>query len=81
MRRWSDTDKLIIVTNFDAKDTFGFELQIPQDIIKQWNLNDGTYKATDQLYNEEQATLQVQNQAGTMRVDIKPLQSFVFKLE
>ena len=79
--RWSDTDKLIVVTNFDAKDTFGFELQLPQDIIKQWNLNDGTYKATDQLYNEEQATLQVQNQAGTMRVDIKPLQSFVFKLE
>ncbi|MEC7781956.1 MAG: alpha-amylase family protein [Bacteroidota bacterium] len=79
--RWSDTDKLIVVTNFDAKDTFGFELQIPQDIIKQWNLNDGTYKATDQLYNEEQAVLQVQNQGGTMRVDIKPLQSFVFKIE
>jgi len=79
--RWSETDKLIIVTNFDANDTFGFELQLPQDIIKQWKLNDGTYKAIDQLYGEEEARLTIEEQSGRMRVDIKPLQSFVFRVE
>lgn len=79
--RWSETDKLIIVTNFDANDTFGFELQLPQDIIQQWKLNDGTYKAIDQLYGEEEAKLTIKEQSGSMRVDIKPLQSFVFRVE
>lgn len=79
--RWSETDKLIIVTNFDANDTFGFELQLPQDIIQQWKLNDGTYKAIDQLYGEEEARLTIEEQSARMRVDIKPLQSFVFRVE
>ena len=79
--RWSETDKLIIVTNFDANDTFGFELQLPQNIIQQWKLNDGTYKAIDQLYGEEEARLIIEEQSGKMRVDIKPLQSFVFSVE
>lgn len=79
--RWSETDKLIIVTNFDANDTFGFELQLPQDIIQQWKLNDGTYEAIDQLYGEEEAMLTIEEQLGKMRIDIKPLQSFVFRVE
>lgn len=79
--RWSETDKLIIVTNFDANDTFGFELQLPQDIIQQWKLNDGTYEAIDQLYGEEEARLTIEEQLGKMRVDIKPFQSFVFRVE
>ena len=78
--RWSKEEKLIIVSNFDAQDKFGFELQIPNDIIQKWNLEDGNYKATDQLYGKITGELKVENGLGKMRVDIKPLESFVFKL-
>ena len=78
--RWSDRDKLVIVTNFDANNTYGFELQIPQHIIEKWDLRDGSYSATDQLYNSQKTDLKVENGVGSMRVDLKPLESFVFKL-
>ena len=78
--RWSDTDKLVVVTNFSPFDTYGFELQIPQEIIETWNLKNGDYKMVDQLYKETKTTLKVENGQGQMRVDLKPLESFVFKL-
>lgn len=79
--RWSEGEKLIIVTNFDAKDSFGFDLQIPLEIITQWDLANGKYKAVDQLYGKTGAELQIDNGQGKMRVDIKPLESFIFKVE
>ena len=79
--RWSETDKLVIVTNFDPFDTFGFELQIPQEIIESWHLENGNYTMIDQLYEETTTTLKVEHNMGTMRVDIKPLESFVFKVD
>ena len=78
--RFRESEKLIIVANFDPYDSFGFELQIPENIISQWNLRDGEYAATDQLYNKKTGILKIENQNGEMRVDIKPLESFIFKV-
>ncbi|HRM13458.1 MAG TPA: alpha-amylase family protein, partial [Flavobacterium sp.] len=41
--RWSDTQKLVIVTNFSWLSTSNFELKIPSEIIRKWNLKDGNY--------------------------------------
>ncbi len=79
--RWSGDDKLVIVSNFDANDTYGFELQIPQHIIETWQLKEGSYTLTDQLYEKTTGNLKVENGLGKMRVDVKPLESFVFKLD
>ena len=78
--RWSDTEKLIVVTNFDAQDTFGFELQLPESIIKKWNLSNGKYQVIDQLYGNQEGELNVYEGKAELRVDIKPLQSFIFKV-
>ncbi|RXG32594.1 alpha-amylase family protein [Leeuwenhoekiella marinoflava] len=78
--RWCETDKLIVVTNFDANDTFGFELQVPQHIIETWGLVDGDYDVLDQLYENQTGSLKIENGLGKIRVDIKPLESFVYKL-
>ncbi len=79
--RWSKTEKLIVVTNFDAGDTFGFSIGLPPDLAEKWQLKDGDYLLTDQLYGEEKAILRVKEGDARMRVDLKPLQSFIFKLE
>ncbi|MFD2916540.1 alpha-amylase family glycosyl hydrolase [Psychroserpens luteus] len=79
--RWSDDEQLIIVSNFNAENTYGFELQIPSEILKTWNLSDGEYQFEDQLYNTYNSTLKVNGEQGTIRIDVKPLESFILKLK
>ena len=62
--RWSDTQKLIVVTNFSWLTTSNFELKIPADVITKWNLKDGEYTITDQLYNKSIIQLEVSQWRG-----------------
>ena len=79
--RYSETEKLIIISNFNADNEYGFELQIPANIIKKWNLKEGEYQFKDQLYNEYSSTLVVKNNEAKIRLDVKPLESFILKLQ
>lgn len=78
--RWSDTQKLIIVTNFYSLASSNFELRIPADIIQKWNLKEGTYTITDQLYHQKTTQLRVENGEGKAKISIAPLESFIFQL-
>lgn len=78
--RGNDKEQWVIMVNFSETDTYGFELKIPSFVLGSWFLNDGTYTLTDELYGEEKTTLKVKHNQGEMRVDIKPLQSLVFKI-
>ena len=78
--RWSDKQKLIIVTNFYALASSNFELRIPADIIQKWNLKDGTYNITDQLYQKKTTELRVENGEGKAQISIGPSESFIFQL-
>ena len=77
--RWSDSEKLIVVSNFDANDWFGFELKIPGEVIKKWQLSEGKHAITDVLFGSDKI-LNVENGIGTFRVDINPLESYIFRL-
>ena len=79
--RWSDDEKLIVITNFNAENTYGFELGLPKEIIETWNLKEGEYQVEDQLYDTYKSTLKVRNNQATVRVDVKPLESFILKIE
>ncbi|NDP27674.1 MAG: alpha-amylase [Flavobacterium sp.] len=78
--RWSETQKLIIVTNFYSLASSNFELRIPADIIQKWNLKDGTYTITDQLYHQKTTQLRVENGEGKAQISIGPSESFIFQL-
>jgi glycosidase len=78
--RWSDSQKLIIVTNFSWLTTSNFELKIPADIIQKWNLKDGTYTITNQLYHKNSVQLQVVNGEGKAQISIAPSESFIYGL-
>ncbi|WJJ97459.1 alpha-amylase family glycosyl hydrolase [Algibacter luteus] len=78
--RWSHNEKLIIISNFNAKNTYGFELSIPQNIIEKWDLKNGDYTVVDQLYKSYTSKLKVSGNKAEVRVDIKPLESFILKL-
>ncbi len=79
--RWYHTEQLIVVSNFNADNTYGFELQLPEDLVSKLKLQNGEYKLEDQLYNQYSSTLKVENGKAKVRIDIQPLQSFILKIE
>lgn len=78
--RWSEEERLIVISNFDAEGVQEFELTIPEDLIKNFDLKDGSYVLKDQLYNDYSTQLIVKNGLGKMQVKLEPLQSFILKL-
>ncbi len=79
--RWSENEKLIIISNFNTDNTYGFELQLPQDIIEKWHLKKGDYEVSDQLYGKYKSILKVEDKTGKVRIDIGPLESFILKIK
>lgn len=78
--RWSSAEQLIIVSNFDAVANYSFKLQIPENIIKEWKLNNNTYEVSDMLYGSKKE-LVVGNGVGTLDIQIGPLESFIFSVK
>lgn len=78
--RWSEVEKLIIVTNFSWVAASKFELKVPSDIIRKWRLKDGNYTLTDQLYKRNSVQLVVLNGEGKAEISIAPSESFIFQL-
>ncbi|MEC5166013.1 glycosidase [Flavobacterium sp. PL11] len=79
--RWSEDQKLVIITNFSWLTNSAFELKIPSDIIQKWNLKDGNYILTDQIYKKNSVQLQVLNGEGRAAIKIAPSESFIYEIE
>ena len=79
--RWSESQKLIVSANFDAEKTYDFELLIPEEIIKTWNLKDGNYTLSDHLNLAGKQQLQITKGLGKIKLSIKPLTSFILEIK
>ncbi|AIZ40587.1 alpha-amylase family glycosyl hydrolase [Cellulophaga baltica] len=80
--RWSDDEKLIIVTNFDKEKTYDLTLKVPEFMIEKWKLSSGIFPMEDQLYHVSNPELKVMDtKIGEFSLQIKPLESFIFKLK
>ncbi|WP_405268907.1 alpha-amylase family glycosyl hydrolase [Cellulophaga sp. Ld12] len=80
--RWSDDEKLIIVANFDKEKTYDFTLKVPEFMIEEWKLSSGIFPMEDQLYHISNPELKVTDtKIGEFSLQIKPLESFIFKLK
>jgi len=79
--RWSNDEKLIIISNFDAKESYELELKLPKEIIAAWNLKAAQYHLIDQLYGTQKADLKIENGEGTIKFKLDPLASYIFKVQ
>ncbi len=79
--RWTENEKLIVIANFNAENKYGFELQLPEDLVKKLELKNGEYQVNDQLYGKYTSTLKVENGKAEVRLDVEPLQSFILKIQ
>ncbi len=79
--RWSDDEKLIVISNFDREKSYDFELKIPEDVISKWGLAEGSYPLKEKLYGKQQKRLSVVEGLGKISLQLEPLQSFIFSIE
>jgi glycosidase len=79
--RWSEDEQLIVISNFNAENTYGFELQLPEYLVQKLKLESGDFKVEDQLYKTYTSTLKVEDGKAKIRIDIKPLESFILKIK
>ncbi|MGB5821989.1 MAG: alpha-amylase family glycosyl hydrolase [Saonia sp.] len=79
--RWSEEEKLVVVSNFDVNESYSFELKIPHEIVTEWGLENSSYEMTDALYGEKSVVLQIKDGIGKVNITINPLESFIFKLK
>ncbi len=78
--RWSDEEKLIVVSNFDISEVHEFELKIPEEVILEWELQQGNYKLIDQLNNKLSHELLVEEGKGKIQITLQALESFILQL-
>jgi len=78
--RWSEEEKLVIVSNFDSDKSYEFNLKIPEEVINEWKLNNGSYQVRDQLYEKINYELIIENGLGAIKVSLDPLGSLVLKI-
>ena len=79
--RWSNTQKLIIVSNFSWVTESNFDLIVPSEIISEWKLKDGTYDLKEELYQKVEAKLIVKDGQGSINIVIPISESFIFSLK
>lgn len=75
--RFSDNEKLIVISNFSQQATKDIELIVPQNVISEMGLTDGQYQFTEQLYHQVSANLNVKNRLGRIKVKLAGLESLV----
>jgi len=56
-------------------------LKLPEDVISSWNLKDGEYQVTDQLYLKLTSDLKVENGIGNTNIKLAPLESLILKIK
>ncbi len=78
--RWSENERILVVTNFDKDVSYEFELMIPGQIISEWGLKEETYPLTEMLYGTP-GQLSVRDGEAKVVVKLGPLESLIYRLD
>jgi glycosidase len=77
--RWSDDTRLLIVSNFNNKQSAELNLNIPEVLLEKMGLDDGMHVGVD-LLTTENYTLAVEQGIASLNLTLSPLQSVVINL-
>ena len=78
--RWTSGKQRIVVSNFDDDQSHELTLEVPAELINEWQLRDGRYILAEQLYGTNGSRLIVDNGEGTARISLGPLESVVLEI-
>ena len=77
--RYTPNNRVVISCNLSSKTDAEFTLQIPQDLVKQWGLRNGTHRCKDILTGVKH-TLRVKNGIGYLKVALGAAESVVLEV-
>jgi glycosidase/predicted alpha/beta superfamily hydrolase len=78
--RWSNEERLIVVSNFSDITRSALTLIVPEKIISEWQLSPGRYELDEVLYGVNASELVVDAGSGLLYVDLKPLESVTYRV-
>ena len=78
--RWSQDEKLVVLTNFSTDKTANFNLKIPGELLKQWGINEGHHSFQDVLNPKAAIQLHYHGANGSASILLEPSQSVILKL-
>ncbi|MGF1724696.1 alpha-amylase family protein [Photobacterium nomapromontoriensis] len=79
--RFDHHQKLLILVNFAEIEQGGVQIKLPVSLIDAWQLMDGEYWLTEQLYGQQRVKLNVIDGQGEIQLDVPPLASWIFQLD
>ena len=79
--RWSDSQTLVVVSNFDASNGYEFDLKLPPDLLGTLGIADGSYALEELLNGSKGLQLLVSEGTGHIHMDIPALGSLILKLK
>lgn len=79
--RWSEKQQLIIVSNFDAQNSYAFDLKIPPHMVEAWKLKSGKYALEEMLYGRLNTGLEVTDGGGSVPLELAPLESVILRIK
>lgn len=75
--RWKDDQRLLVVTNFDDRKGYQFNLHLTPGILEAWELpGNGTYSMKD-LFSGKMIELKASKGSAHAHIDLEPLESLI----
>jgi oligosaccharide 4-alpha-D-glucosyltransferase len=78
--RWTDDERLVVVSNFSDTADYELTLALPDAIISEWQLGPGRYELEELLYGVSTSELVVDAGKGLLHVELEPLESVVYRV-
>jgi len=78
--RWSEEEKLIVISNFDTERTFDIDFKLPPELVSKWQLTSEDYVLEEKLYGTKSPTMTIMDGVGHIPLKVGPLESFIFRL-
>jgi oligosaccharide 4-alpha-D-glucosyltransferase len=77
--RWNEKEKLIVISNFSADKNYRINLQITDELIAAWHLDDGIYHLGG-VFSGDTHELIVEQGKGRIEIKLAPLESEILSL-
>ncbi|MFC6633211.1 alpha-amylase family protein [Microbulbifer taiwanensis] len=76
--RWAGQEKLLVIANFGGEEK-AVKLQLPPELLQQWQLGNGSFAIADQL-SAAKGELVVSEGEGEISLQLEPLASHIFRV-
>lgn len=79
--RWDDSQKLVVVANFNADSGWNGAIGIAGNILEAWGLKEGEYSLKNVLNPSQRLPLVVTGGEAVFQVELQPLESMVLVMQ